>query len=197
MSDSWELKSVTGVCTSITIENGWYGFSIKVDGWEHPLKLPTKLPELVEKAKHAAETKAVTEWQYQEKDGRENPNRPGTFYKDRRLSRVGPPPTQQEPSPSQPNPGTPAAAPSHVEYARPKSPDEQAHIARYGAVQAMAPALCDMVLVSDVADRAALSHRIYSEMGKLSVFLLTGKWIETSEQDGESSPPMSDDDIPF
>ncbi len=55
-------------------------------GRQYPVKLKTKIEEIKLQARAAGKNKAV--WTFEESEGNPNPHRPGTFYKNRWLSRV-------------------------------------------------------------------------------------------------------------
>lgn len=80
------MKQAVGSCHSITESNGWTEFSISVDGSQYPLRLSTKLPALIEQARAVGDARSV--WTYKASQGKENPNRPGTFYENRYLEKV-------------------------------------------------------------------------------------------------------------
>jgi hypothetical protein len=84
MSDS-EKKQAHGVCEEISEKNGWVNFSIDV-GSNYPIRLSTKLPALIDQGRAAGQQAAV--WTYTESQGGENPNKPGTYYTNRRLEGV-------------------------------------------------------------------------------------------------------------
>lgn len=81
-------KTVTGRCAEISERGEWTAFSIEVDGWEHPIKLSTKLAPLIELGRAASKDGGAFDWTYKESQGKENPHRPGTYYMDRYLSGV-------------------------------------------------------------------------------------------------------------
>ena len=80
-----ETKQVTGICTAVTERNGWTEFEID-HGGQYTTKMSTKLQPLIELGRAAKQELAV--WTYKESDGAENPNRPGTHYKNRYLEKV-------------------------------------------------------------------------------------------------------------
>ena len=83
-----EIKTIIGSCEEFGVKNGWHTFNINV-GSQYPVKLSTKVAEVVEQAMAAgSEQKA---WTFKETQGNENPNKPGTFYKNRWLNKVEPP----------------------------------------------------------------------------------------------------------
>jgi hypothetical protein len=85
MSDDAVKKQAEGVCEEISEKNGWVNFSINV-GSTYPIRLSTKLPALVDQGRAAGQQSAV--WTYTESQGGENPNKPGTYYMNRRLEGV-------------------------------------------------------------------------------------------------------------
>jgi hypothetical protein len=78
-------KSIVGQCVEITEKNGWTGFSIDV-GSQYPVKVSTKVEKVIGEAR--AIGSEVATWTFKESDGNENPNKPGTFYKNRWLDKV-------------------------------------------------------------------------------------------------------------
>ena len=73
-----EIKTITGQCIEIGEKNGWTPFHIDV-GSQYPVKVSTKVAKIAEEGRAAGSDVAV--WTFKESDGNENPNRPGTFYK--------------------------------------------------------------------------------------------------------------------
>lgn len=87
MSES-EAKTAVGKRVGIMEKNGgWTQFVIDV-GRQYPLKLDTKIPAVVEACRAFGEGTGV--WHYNESPGNPNPNKPGTFYPNRYLSKVEP-----------------------------------------------------------------------------------------------------------
>ena len=85
MSDT-VTKQIQGVCDGVMMKSGdWMEFHINI-GRQYPVKLSTKQPDIQAKARAAGEMQAV--WTFNETDGNPNPNKPGTFYKNRYLSDV-------------------------------------------------------------------------------------------------------------
>jgi hypothetical protein len=85
MSDDVVKKQIEGVCAEISEKNDWVTFSIDV-GSQYPVRLSTKLEALVKQGREAKKERAV--WSFSESQGGENPNKPGTFYINRRLEKV-------------------------------------------------------------------------------------------------------------
>lgn len=86
MSDPVE-KTAVGACKEISIRGDWTTFHVDV-GTQYPLKLSTKLAELVDNAKAFGAQPGT--WHYKESQGNENPNRPGSYYMNRYLTKVEP-----------------------------------------------------------------------------------------------------------
>lgn len=105
MSVATETKQVVGICREITEKNGWVEFSVDA-GTQYPVRLSTKLPALIEQARAVGD--ALGSWTYKESQGKENPNRPGTFYTNRYLEGVTIGGEQQSPN------GDPHRAPMHA-----------------------------------------------------------------------------------
>lgn len=82
-----ESKTIIGRCEEISEKNGWTSFHIDV-GSQYPVRLSTKVPALIEKGRSVGE--AVSTWHFKESQGKENPNRPGTYYQNRYLEGVEP-----------------------------------------------------------------------------------------------------------
>jgi hypothetical protein len=80
-----ETKKITGPCVEISERNGWTSFSVDTGG-EHPVRLSTKLEAIIQAARGVGGD--VATWTFKESDGNPNPNRPGTFYKNRYLDKV-------------------------------------------------------------------------------------------------------------
>lgn len=83
-----EERTIIGLGSATERDNGWWSFSVQEENRQYPTKLDTKLPELVERARKACREKIVAAWRFDESDGNPNPNRPGTFYKNRMLKQV-------------------------------------------------------------------------------------------------------------
>ena len=85
MSDS-ETIVIVGQCTGITEKpSGWTEFQISVTGKQYPVKLATKLEDLIQAAR---DTKGqIATWTYNETEGGMNP-RSGKPYKNRYLEKV-------------------------------------------------------------------------------------------------------------
>ena len=84
-----DTKTATGTCAEISERGEWTTFHVDV-GTQYPVKLSTKLAPLVELGRAASKSGGVFDWTYTEKQGKENPHRPGTYYMDRYLSGVEP-----------------------------------------------------------------------------------------------------------
>lgn len=79
-----ETLTVVGTIGAITEKpTGWVEFQIRIAGREHPVRLETKKAEIIAQGRAVGTGEAV--WSYNERDGNPNPNRPGTFYKNRML----------------------------------------------------------------------------------------------------------------
>jgi hypothetical protein len=85
MSEESVKKQIEGFCEEISEKNDWTTFNINV-GRQYPVRLSTKLEALVKAGREAKNNKAV--WTFSESQGGENPNKPGTFYLNRRLEKV-------------------------------------------------------------------------------------------------------------
>lgn len=98
MSDHEAVKKqIEGVCEEISEKNGWTSFAINV-GSNYPVRLSTKLPALIDQGRAVGQQRAV--WTFQESQGGENPNKPGTHYTNRYFEavEVGGTVTQQQPA---------------------------------------------------------------------------------------------------
>ncbi len=85
MSDEAVKVQYEGFCEEISEKNGWTTFAINV-GTTYPVRLSSKLPALIEQGRAAGQSRAV--WSAKESDGAENPNKPGTRYRNRYLDGV-------------------------------------------------------------------------------------------------------------
>lgn len=85
MPDNGDTKQIEGVCTEISEKNGWTAFAIDI-GSQYPVRLSTKLPALIEKGRAVGQQRAV--WTFKESQGKENPNKPGTFFTNRYFDSV-------------------------------------------------------------------------------------------------------------
>ena len=81
----WVQKEIQGFCEGIMERGDWTEFHINI-GKQYAVKLSTKLPEVIEAGRAAGKEQAI--WRFGEADGADNPHRPGTKYKNRRLSGV-------------------------------------------------------------------------------------------------------------
>lgn len=80
-------KTIIGVCEEIIDkpDNDWVRFNISI-GTQYPIGLSTKLPAMIEQARAIGSQTAT--WTYKESQGKENPNKPGTFFQNRYLEAV-------------------------------------------------------------------------------------------------------------
>lgn len=103
-----ETQTAVGVLAGITEKpTGWSTISVSRIGSDYPLKLDTKIPELIELARAAGQE--TMEWRYTEEDsGTPNPHRPGSNYVNRRF--VGVSPVGSTPESATDSVATPAAA---------------------------------------------------------------------------------------
>ncbi len=131
MSDA-EKKQAQGVCEEISEKNGWVNFSINV-GSTYPIRLSTKLPALVDQGRAAGQQPAV--WTYTESQGGENPNKPGTFYMNRRLEGVEVGGTAAPSETPRPQTQTTSSEPAHQPY---KQGDKDRAITRMAVLKAAA-----------------------------------------------------------
>lgn len=88
MSES-EAKTIVGTLKSWPFPNdhGWMRFEVDI-GKQYPVKLDTKIEAIIEQVRELGTAEGA--WHYNESDGNPNPNQPGTFYKNRLLSKVEP-----------------------------------------------------------------------------------------------------------
>jgi len=86
-------KTITGQCVEIAEKNGWTSFSVDV-GTQYPVRLSTKLDAIIQAGRAAGSDVAV--WTFKESQGRENPNKPGTYFQNRYLDKVETGGTAQE-----------------------------------------------------------------------------------------------------
>lgn len=158
---------------------GWTSIKVALPGKEHPLKLDTKIGELVELAR-AAGTNMMT-WKYSEQDsGTPNPHRPGSNYINRRFEGV-------EPVGSV---ATPAAAPS---------------ASRNGGSDGMTPEKWDAKERRDYRSRAwaqtlaAFTHTIRTDESPEDVFNRLQPFQRKVYVDvtGMFAYPEGEDDLPF
>jgi hypothetical protein len=83
-----ETKQITGVSQGVTEKaSGWTEFAIDI-GQQYPVKVSTKIQEIIEMGRAATLASELATWTYDESDGNPNPHKPGTFYKNRTLSKV-------------------------------------------------------------------------------------------------------------
>lgn len=109
MSDETTTKQIEGVCEEISEKNGWTSFAINV-GSTYPIRLSTKLPALIEQGRSVGQQSAV--WTFKESQGKENPNKPGTFFTNRYFDSVSIG-TLEYPDAPTPHP-TAQSAPTHA-----------------------------------------------------------------------------------
>lgn len=83
-------KTVVGVCTGITErKEGWHQFEISIPGRDYPVKLDTKIEDLIDAARAVKNTGEIATFTYTEKDsGTPNPHRPGSNFLNRYLEGV-------------------------------------------------------------------------------------------------------------
>jgi hypothetical protein len=84
-----ETKTATGICSEISERGEWTTFHIDV-GSQYPVKVSTKLQPVIELGRAASKAGGRFVWTYSESQGKENPHQPGTYYKNRYLTSVGP-----------------------------------------------------------------------------------------------------------
>lgn len=84
-----EAKMIVGTLKSWPFPNqhGWMRFEVDV-GKQWPVKLDTKIEAIIEQVRKLGTAEGA--WHFNESDGNPNPNQPGTFYKNRLLSKVEP-----------------------------------------------------------------------------------------------------------
>lgn len=80
-----ETKTIVGTCDEISEKNGFTTFHINV-GTQYPERLSTKLPALIEAGRAVGQDTAT--WTFKQSQGKENPNRPGTYYQNKYLDKV-------------------------------------------------------------------------------------------------------------
>lgn len=135
MSEVVTLQVLGTLTGEMQKEGGWSEFHVAVEGNQYPLRLSTKLDDIKEQAR-AAFGMGETLWTFGQSDGKENPNRPGTFYKNRRLKKaeVGgtPDPALQQPGTLERLPGLPSP---------PVTDDRAESIERQVILKAFAPLL--------------------------------------------------------
>lgn len=85
-----ETKTAIGTLGGIMEKSGdWHEIHVELPGKQYPLKISTKIQELVEMARAAGSN--VMEWTYTEQDsGNPNPHRPGQNYINRYFESVAP-----------------------------------------------------------------------------------------------------------
>lgn len=191
MNETYDQPTfVDGACAAATTPNahGFVTFEIQVDGFQYPVKLSTKSGPVIEQARTVGGNPA--RWHYTPSQGGQNPHNPGTFYTNRRLSKVEPLLTADGPPPSSApadQPGTPApslpASPATqvpVPEAVPSLPasgdrdNTPARIARYGAVEVLAATFNQIAVMSHGPDRSALEASAMGLAARLAVFVEHG-----------------------
>lgn len=80
-----ETKQIKGFCQGEVPNGDWSEFHINI-GRQYPVKLSTKQDDVKALARAAGRNDAV--WTFSESDGNPNPHKPGTFFKNRWLSKV-------------------------------------------------------------------------------------------------------------
>ena len=165
MSDEAVTKQIQGVCDEISEKNGWTQFSVNV-GSQYPVRLSTKVQAVIDQARAAGQEQAV--WTFKESQGKENPNKPGTFYVNRYLSGVEPGGTIQQNATSSPGArGT-------------STPDEtRGSIERQTIVKAAITLYPDGLILTD--------GDFFSLLARLAEFCAGI----------DATPPADDEDIPF
>jgi len=191
LTDSTRMQA-TGKCTGEMVkQNDWSEFHIDI-GKQYPIKLETKLDNLKQEARAQIGVEDVV-WTYDESDGAPNPNRPGTFYKNRRLHSVGGP---LDPSMTRKDGGSqPGPTPPPSGGARDES------IERQVIVKAVLP-LIGTEIIPDWATAMAAIRELDEFMGQPRV-----KAQEPEKSASEVPKPTAavapaggyqdDDDIPF
>ena len=103
-----EKETITGVLDGITEKpSGWTEIQVKVDGWQYPVKMATKLEPLIELAR-AAGTETM-EWTFKKQVSEQiNPNS-GKPFVNRYFEGVSPVGTTQVPQNAN---GSPTSAPT-------------------------------------------------------------------------------------
>lgn len=87
MSDEVTQHQIQGTCEVVQMRGEWMEFHVDI-GKQYPVKLSSKQPAIKEAAQAAITAKAVAVWSYSQRDGKENPHQPGTFFKNRYLESV-------------------------------------------------------------------------------------------------------------
>ncbi len=88
MSDEVTQHQVQGICQVTQSRGEWTEFHVELPGKQYPVKLSSKQPAIKEAAQAAVNANAIAVWTYSQRDGKENPHKPGTFYKNRYLESV-------------------------------------------------------------------------------------------------------------
>ena len=160
MSDT---KTITGVCTEIAQKPGseWTEFHID-GGGQYPVRLSTKLQPLIELGKAVGSNLAT--WTYEESQGNPNPNRPGTFYMNRYLSKV-------EVGGADPGPENASAPPSSAPHHSPLiAGDKDRAITRMACLKATAE-LYHGALGSNDVDNDVIVFKIMETTGRFEQWI--------------------------
>jgi hypothetical protein len=156
-----ETKQATGVSQGVTEKaSGWVEFAIDV-GSQYPVKVSTKIPEIVELGRAATLAGQLATWTYEESDGNANPHKPGTFYKNRTLSRVEVGGTQ--------NPAQSVATPGDGAQARPPvlGGDKDRLIVRQVCIKAAA----ELHATEDSTDPDALALQVMKSAQRFETWI--------------------------
>jgi hypothetical protein len=190
LSDTTEVLQIEGFCEGVMMKGDWQEFHINV-GKQYPVKLSTKHDDV--KALAAAAGNKPGVWSYNEKDGNPNPNKPGTFYKNRYLNSVEVGAVLSEEAKAKQaaaGGGTSSSAPAG------RTPDERRSIERQTIVKA-AIVLYPMGLITTDDEWFAL-------VGRIDAFVTAGPPAPAAAAPaagpGPQEPaaaPSPDDDIPF
>jgi hypothetical protein len=126
------IKQVMGACEAIEQKPGseWTRFLVNV-GRQYPVKLDTKLPDVMEAAHAAGAQQAV--WTWKEIQGGPNPHKPGEFFTNRWLTSV------EVGGTLDPSLATTQVAHAHTPTSGGKSPDERVSIERQVVIKACVP----------------------------------------------------------
>lgn len=83
MSD--DVHQIQGTSDGEMVKGDWHEFHVNI-GKQYPVKLATKMPDIIAQAQAAGQSQAV--WTYKESEGAPNPHRPGENFKNRYLQSV-------------------------------------------------------------------------------------------------------------
>ena len=167
---------VDGVLESQTPpnQNGFVTFNVAVEGFQYPVRMSTKLPAVIEQVSTVGIDPA--RWHYVPKQGNENPNKPGTHYVNRGLSKVELlSAAESAPRAAQNGSSAPAAT----------GGDKDVLIVRQTVVKALSPALGYVAQMQGM-DRVNAEAALLALAGRLERVILDG-----------FPNPAADDDIPF